>query len=61
MDLAERSSVYVNVNKRDKWVRVSTARRVLALRVEERPPIWRVAANELNNQYRTADRGWSSS
>jgi hypothetical protein len=30
------------------------------LRMEERPPIWRVAANILNKQSRTADEGWSS-
>jgi len=35
------------------WVRVTTAWRVVILRIEERPPIWRVAA--------TADKGWSSS
>ena len=29
--------------------------------MEERPPIWRVAANKLNKQSRTADKGWSSS
>ena len=29
--------------------------------MEERPPIWRVAANILNKQSRTADEGWSSS
>jgi len=29
--------------------------------VEERPPIWRVAANILNKQSRTADKEWSSS
>ena len=46
---------------RDKWVAVSTAWRVLRLRVEERPPIGRVAANVLNKQSRTADKGWSSS
>jgi hypothetical protein len=27
----------------DKWVPVTTARRVLKLRLEEQPPIWRVA------------------
>jgi hypothetical protein len=27
---------------RDKWVPVTTAWRVLRLRMEERPPIWRV-------------------
>ena len=43
-----------------KWVHVTTARRVLRLRMEERPPIWRVAANILNKQSRTADEGWSS-
>jgi len=45
----------------DKWVPVTTAWRVLRLRTEERPPIWRVAANKLNKQSRTADEGWSSS
>jgi hypothetical protein len=29
--------------------------------MEERPAIWRVAANILNKQSRTADKGWSSS
>ena len=29
--------------------------------MEERPPIWRVAANKSNKQLRTADKGWSSS
>jgi hypothetical protein len=33
----------------DKWVPVTRAWRVLGLRMEERPPIWRVAANVLNN------------
>ena len=33
---------------------------VLRLRIEEQPPIWRVAANILNKQPRTADKGWSS-
>ena len=32
------------------WVPVTTAWRVLRLRMEERPPIWRVAANKLNKQ-----------
>ena len=45
----------------DKWVPVTTAFRVLGLRMEERPPMWRVAANILNKQSRTADEGWSSS
>jgi hypothetical protein len=42
-------------------VPVTTAWRVVMLRMEERPPIWRVAANMLNKQSRTADKGWSSS
>jgi len=29
--------------------------------MEERPPIWRVTANILNKQSRTADKEWSSS
>jgi hypothetical protein len=31
------------------------------LRMEERPPTWRVAVNKLNKQPRTVDEGWSSS
>ena len=46
---------------RDKWVPVTTARRVLRLRVKERPPVRRVAVNILNEQSRTADKVWSSS
>ena len=34
---------------------------VLRLRREEQPPTWRVAANILNKQLRTANKGWSSS
>jgi len=45
----------------DKWVPVTTAWCVHRLRMEERPAVWRVAANILNKQSRTADRGWSSS
>jgi len=44
-----------------QWVTVTTAWRVLRLRIEERPPLWRVAANKLNKQSRTADEVWSSS
>jgi len=47
--------------RHDKWVPVTTALRVLRLQKEERPPIWRVAANILNEQLGTADKGWSSS
>jgi len=32
----------------DKRVPVTTVRRILRLRMEERPPIWRGAANVLN-------------
>ena len=45
----------------DKWVPVTMTWRVLRLRMEERPPIWRVAANKLNKQSWTSDEGWSSS
>ena len=45
----------------DKWVPVTTAWRVLRLRMEERPPIYRVAANILNKQSQTADKKWSYS
>ena len=44
-----------------KWVPVTTAWRILRLRMEEHPPIWRVAANILNRQSLTADKGWPSS
>jgi hypothetical protein len=44
-----------------KLVPVTTAWHVLRLRMEERPPIWRVAANILNMQSQIADKGWSSS
>ena len=39
----------------DKWVSV------LRLRIEERPPMWRVVANIFNKQSRTADNGWCCS
>ena len=44
----------------DTWVPVTTARRVMRLRVQEWLPIWRVAANILNKQSTTAYKGWSS-
>jgi hypothetical protein len=43
------------------WVPVTTAWRVLMLRMEELSPIWRVAENKLNKQPRTAEEEWSSS
>jgi hypothetical protein len=48
-------------NLDDKWVLVATTWDVLRLRMEERAPIWTVAANILNKQSRTAGKGWSSS
>ena len=42
-------------------VHVTMAWRVLRLRMDEQPPIWRGAVNKLNKQPRTADEGWSSS
>jgi len=44
----------------DKWVPVTTAWRILRLQIEERTPVWRIAANILNKQSRTTDNGWSS-
>jgi hypothetical protein len=43
----------------DKWAPVRTAWCVLMLWMEERPPTWRIAANILNKQSRTANKGWS--
>ena len=53
--------VWYGLNVLCLWVPVTMSWRVLRLRMEERPPIWRVAANKLNNQSRTDDKGWSSS
>ena len=47
---------HITKHGRDKRVRHHTARRVLKLRVQERPQIWRVAANILNKQSRTANK-----
>ena len=44
-----------------KWVAVTTAWRIHRLRMEERPPVWKVAANILNNQSWKAEKRWSSS
>jgi len=51
----------VFLNPCDRWVPVATAWRVLRLRMHERPPTFRVAANILNKRSRTADKGCSSS
>jgi len=45
---------------RDKRVPVTTTWRFGRSRMEERPPIWRVAANVMNKQSRAADKGSSS-
>jgi len=45
----------------DKRVSVTTAWCVLGLRMEERPPVRRLAANILNKESRTTDKRWSSS
>ena len=47
----------LSVLRTKQWVLVTKAWRVLRLRIEERPPIRRVAANKLNKQSRTADEG----
>jgi len=51
----------VKFRNRVDWVHVITVWRVLRLRLEKRPPTWRVAANISNKQSRTADKGWFSS
>ena len=48
---------YCKISIHDKSVPVTTTRRVLRLRLEEWPPVWRAAANKLNKQLRTADTG----
>ena len=53
--------ILVKEEPRDNWVAVTMAWRVLRLRMEERPPIRRVAANILNKQSMTADKGLYSS
>ena len=46
---------------RDKCVPVTTVCRDLKLRMEKRPSVWRVAANILNEQLRTAENVRASS
>ena len=46
---------------RGSWVLVATAWRVLSLWMEERPTIWRAAANILNKQSRKTYKLWSFS
>jgi hypothetical protein len=58
----ELKHIYSRECSEEPWmcVPVTTAWRVLRLRMEERPPIWRVAVNKLNKQPRRADENWSS-
>jgi hypothetical protein len=51
----------IHKDSRDKWAPVTTAWRVFGLWMEERPLIWRVAANIFNKQSGEVDKGWSSS
>jgi hypothetical protein len=46
-----------NFFPRDDWIPVNMAWRILRLRMEKRPPIWRVDAYMLNKQSRIADKG----
>jgi hypothetical protein len=48
-------------NNHYRWVPVTKAWHILRLQLEEQTPVWRVAANILNKQSRTAEKGWSSS
>ena len=59
--LSRRAPTICDLISHVRWVPVTTAWRVLRLRMEERPPIWRVTANKLNKQSRRADEAWSSS
>ena len=45
-----RPSTLWHIKPSDKWVPVTTTWHVFRLRMEERPPIWRVAANISNQQ-----------
>ena len=44
---------------RDKWVPVTTAWGFVSMWMAKRAPIFRVGANIINKQLRTADKGWS--
>jgi len=47
-----------NIIFRHKWVPVNTAERVFRLRMDERPPTCRLAANILTKQSLTTKKGW---
>jgi hypothetical protein len=53
--------LYYIIAIHDKSDPVTTAWRVLGVRMEERPPIRKLEANMLNKQPRTADKEWFSS
>jgi hypothetical protein len=57
MFIQERFSNRCLLSVHDKWGPVATAQRVLRLRIEEQPPIWRVVSNILNKHTWTADKG----
>lgn len=44
----------------DRWVPSPWDECILKLRIEEQPPIWRIAAKVLNKQLHTSSKGWSS-
>jgi hypothetical protein len=56
MNGAKSSPVYLH--GLDLWVPVTKTRSFICLRLEQRPAVWRVAANILNKQLWTADKGW---
>jgi len=53
----KRNYILQRTLNRDKWVALTTAWRVLRLRMKEQSPVRRVAANVLNKQSLTADKG----
>jgi hypothetical protein len=55
------SKEFRSLSRWDKWIPVTKVWRILRSRMEARPPLWRVGANKLNKQSRTADKRWSSS
>ena len=59
--MAEKKSQKINVAHRDhdKWIPVTTAWPVHGLWMEERPRIWRVAANIFNKQSGAAEKVWT--
>jgi hypothetical protein len=54
---SEKESKDTNERRTQRILRSIPACRLLGLRMEERPPIWRVAASILNKQSRKSTRG----